>query len=178
MIKIKLLTAALLLVTGSIFASNTELPPCVDPPTPITRNTIGYVSLGLGPCPAPIPNFSVGFRKQKDRHGMDLSLSAASIIQITEVKASALYLHYFKPHLPSQFYIGCGAGVGGLFFKEKDTFFKSPCPFISPEFAFGKQYLTDTNALRFFQMQLSFPTFGSHYTLYFPLVILSYGIAF
>lgn len=138
-----------------------------------------YGELGLGPFPLPIPVFGVGLREQQGHHGFDISLKASTVVSCTHLKTSLLYHYYFKPCIVSQFYTGLGISSGVLFGRR-------PQPLLSPEFVFGKQYMTKTGGIRFFQAQASFPTFawntkkhsdGSS-TLYMPLVVLSYGVIF
>lgn len=146
-------------------------------PTPsapaIVRDSSCYIDLGLGPFPLPLPVFGLGHREQWQHHGMDVHLQVSTIVEVTSVKGSALYLHYFKPNLPSQFYMGAGAGIGGLFNKHRDFRLYG-----SPEFVLGKQYLNEAGDKRYFQTQMSFPTFSEHAPVYFPLIVFSYGIMF
>jgi hypothetical protein len=152
--------------------------PAINPSTAPVEQTIGYATLGVGPLPLPLPTFGLGLRTQTNHHGFDLSLQAATLVEITQLKASALYQHYFKPNLASQFYVGGGIGTSVLFFD--DTFF-----LLSPELVFGKQYQNEAQDTRFFQAQISFPTLNltRHYhyhddLLLFPAVVLTYGIGF
>lgn len=150
-------------------------------------SSIGYFSIGVGPLPVPLPNFGLGYRFQRNHHGFDLSLQAATIVAVTQAKVSLLYDYYFKPNLNSQFYMGLGASASGLFENKKH--WKKTTGSFSPELMFGKQYQNEAKDLRFLQLQISFPTFsikkfperkftGKHHILYMPLVVLSYGICF
>lgn len=139
-----------------------------------------YGELGLGPFPFPIPVFGLGLREQHGYHGYDISLKVSTLVKCTHLKTSLLYHYYFKPCLASQFYTGFGLSIGTLFGHR-------PLPLLSPEFVFGKQYMTENGGLRFFQAQASFPTVAwnterrsptSSSILYMPLVVLSYGIIF
>lgn len=148
--------------------------------TPNVKGSFGYADIGIGPLPLLVPTFGLGCRTQYNHHGWDLSLHAASVVVLTEIKGSLLHHYYFNPCFESQFYSGLGIGFGALFSKHDDTL-----TFLSPEFAFGKEYTTDTGGLRFFQVQVSFPTFYSnkghhfsHHPFYMPLVVFSYGIGF
>jgi hypothetical protein len=142
-------------------------------PKPVYDHS-GYFDVGLGPFPIPLPVFGIGQRMQWDHHGMDLHLLVSTIVAITEVKGTAMYLYYFKPSLASQFYVGGGLGAGGLFPNNH-----SHAKFLfSPEVVLGKQYTNEAGDKRFFQTEISWPTLGSHHPFYFPLVVFSYGIMF
>lgn len=174
---------------GSVFAQSDEKPSSI-----VSENTAvshvmmsdvkqqyGYLSVGLGPFPLPLPAFAAGYRAQSNHNGVDLSLQVQTIIACTQLKANLLYLHYFNPNLASQFYVGGGVSPSYIFvdscFRDKNKFL------LSPEFVFGQQYRNKSNDLRFFQMQLSYPTITKFKhdhikTMQFPLVIFSYGIGF
>jgi hypothetical protein len=187
--KMKNIKAILLIVLFS-FALNTtmfadsgveERETLKDSATDI-QNSFGYFDIGLGPAPIPLPIFGIGYRSQINHHGVGFSLNTSTIVAVTQVKGNVLYHYYFKPNLKSQFYAGGGLGVGSLFGRKERTVFS-----LSPEFVFGKEYQTETNDRRFFQLQISWPTFGidprhnrefRHSTFYFPLVVFSYGIGF
>jgi hypothetical protein len=134
----------------------------------------GYVDLGLGPLPALLPVFGVGYREQWGHHGLDNHLQVATVVQATALKGSSHYLYYFKPNLASQFYVGGGASVGGVFIKHgRDKFI------VSPDLVVGKQYKNEAGDKRFFQAQTSWPTFTqTGKVTYFPIVVLSYGFMF
>lgn len=160
---------------------------CVGPlsaktyPTPIyPAYGTTYGELGLGPFPLPVPVFGLGYREQIGHHGWDLSLKVSTVVCATHLKGSLIHHYYFKPDLRSQFYVGAGASMGALFgHHDWDS-----TALASPEFVFGKQYLTQTGGLRFFQAQASFPTLTfnrKHHKsepFWMPLVVLSYGVLF
>ncbi len=162
---------------GSIFGQEAK---SLESPQEV-KQEFGYFGLGLGPFPLPLPAFSGGYRAQSGHHGADISLQVQTIVAVTQLKTSLLYHHYFKPCLSSQFYVGGGVGPS-VIFGHRGSFLKNGAFLLSPEFVFGKQYRNESNDLRFFQMQLSFPTinFRSHNVdvCEFPLVIISYGIGF
>lgn len=153
---------------------------------PSVRNSFGHLDIGLGPFPLPLPSFAAGYRNQWNHHGLDVYLSALTVYWATQVKGNAIYNYYFNPKLAAQFYVGGGVGVSTIFLSK--TSFKKPVLCISPEFIFGKEYRSETGGQRFFQMQVSVPTIGTHYlnkkssinpyTLYYPLVVFTYGIGF
>ena len=144
------------------------------------QNSYGYMGIGVGPLPLPLPNFAVGFRQQQNHHGCDFSAQVATLVFVTEIKGSALYLYYFKPNLNSQFYAGGGVALSYLSAHGLDG--NSGAALVAPEFVFGKEYLNESNDRRFVQVQIDWPTsdlshFPRHTTL-MPLVIFSYGIGF
>lgn len=113
---------------------------------------------------------------QNGHHGADVSLQATSLGCWTLVKTNALYLHYFKPSYTSEFYAGGGV-TGGRVIGDFGGWFTGP------EFIFGKQYLNESQDLRFFQAQVTFPTITwmDHHRIEvtaFPMVVLSYGLGF
>lgn len=138
-------------------------------------NSTNYFSIGVGPLPVLLPNFGLGHRYQNNHHGFDVSLSGTTIVIFSQVKASALYDYYFKPNLNSQFYMGAGLGMGGIF-GNRDVCHEK-CFFVSPEFVFGKQYKNEAKDTRFIQAEVSWPTIGRG-TLWMPLVVFSYGMCF
>ncbi len=166
---------SLTLLIGSLFANET---------TPAKADTaMGYFEIGLGPFPVPLPVFGVGYRFQRGHHGVDVPFQVSTIVAVTQVKSSLIYQYYFKPNLKSEFYMGAGAEVSGLFYNrhQKTTFL------FSPEFLVGKQYINDAGDTRFMQAQISWPTFGIHTSkrhngvsrpFWGPLVVFSYGMGF
>ena len=146
------------------------------------QTSFPYVGFGLGPFPVLVPSFSAGYRTQEGHHGADLSIYGSTLVFITELKTSALYHYYFKPNLCSQFYIGGGFGMNAFLDKKfRPVFGKDTHVYLSPEFVFGKQYINEAGDTRFFQAQISWPTFpsdGHHRPFYMPLVVFSYGIGF
>lgn len=187
----KALICSLLVTSGMLFGEESSVEknsPTEKEEMPLNvTNSIGYFSIGVGPLPLLLPNFGLGYRFQRNHQGADISLQVATIVTITQVKANLIYDYYFKPNLNSQFYLGLGVGVSGLF--ENKRHWKKSTACFSPELVFGKQYQNETKDLRFTQIQISFPTFNirkfperkfsrKHDTFYMPLVVLSYGICF
>ncbi len=172
-------TIAILLLSAMTTAFANEEPAASANETTRVEQSFGYVGLGLGPFPIPLPAFSAGFRSQAGHHGFDVNLQAQTIIEATQLKMNGLYLHFFKPNVASEFYAGGGLGVSTVFGHHHDHAF-----LISPELVFGKQYRNESDDTRFFQAQMSFPTlpvdsdFHAHRVFWFPLVVLSYGIGF
>jgi hypothetical protein len=163
----------ILLATATLCASETE-----QPAEPV-RHSMGYVDLGVGPLPIPLPSFGLGYRLQRGHHGFDASERVTTVVHFTEWKTSLLYHHYFHPNLKSQFYAGGGVGLSAL--SGRSFNHQSLRGTISPEFVFGKQYQNELGYNRFFQAQISWPTFRFGHMnkpFYMPLVVLSYGIGF
>jgi hypothetical protein len=148
------------------------------------KQSIRYLSAGVGPFPLLLPVFAGGYREQWNHHGVDANFEVATVVKATALKANLLYHYYFKPSLTSEFYVGGGVGGGYLFGFDRG--------FISPEMVFGKQYRNQSNDLRFFQLQISIPTLLVHsantyshhhhifdrHAFWFPVTVLSYGIGF
>lgn len=186
-----IITCLLNISLEALFAGSQEVSPgnqivCAEAKNSDIQSSLSYFDIGVGPLPIPIPNFGVGHRIQDNHHGADFSLKAATIVYVTQVKVNGLYHYYFTPNLQSQFYVGAGLGMSALL-GHHDSF-KRPRFCLSPEFAFGKQYINEANDVRFVQVEISWPTFSkkkssdgafkSHSTLYMPLVVVSYGICF
>ncbi len=174
---------ALSLATGFLIAQE-EVVSCETMPQEVTQG-FGYLSIGLGPFPVPLPAFTGGYRSQAGHHGFDASLQVQTVIAATQLKTNLLYHYYPKPCLRSQSYYGIGVGPSVVFKGHR----RSTGFLISPEFVFGKQYRNETDDIRFFQAQVSFPTFGHvdgtfhhsrgfRHLTWFPLVIISYGWGF
>jgi hypothetical protein len=175
----KKLIAIGLLTTSLAFADSapqTEL--TISNSEPV-KNSCGYVSLGLGPFPIPMPIFGIGGRFQSGHHGADISLQGISFGSgFTVLKENIDYLYYFKPKLSSQFYIG-----GGISATEVISH-KNCQSYLSPQILIGKQYTNKDGDVRFFQAQIE-PVFLDLNKLHrkqswgtFPAVVLSYGICF
>ncbi len=142
-------------------------------------DSFGYGSIGLGPFPAPIPTYGLGFRTQSGHHGGDFSLQGSTIVVATQIKTNLLYHYYPEPSYVSQFYVGGGIGPSWVF-ADRDRLF-----LLSPEIVLGQQYRNVANNIRFYQAQISFPTFvlkrdGRRHNEVFkyPLVVFSYGFGF
>ncbi|MBF8262862.1 MAG: hypothetical protein HW387_527 [Parachlamydiales bacterium] len=184
--KMKTLVAAFVLFSSAAMATETTQE---TPASKEVEQSMGYFSIGLGPFPLPLPNFAFGYRNQTGHHGYDVSLQAATVVVATQIKMNALYHHYFKPNLESQFYAGGGLGVSALVGGHNVVTMVDGhnVVAISPEIVFGKQYRNKTNDTRFIQAQISFPTvdigrvhgYYSHdNVLWFPLMVVSYGMGF
>ncbi len=139
---------------------------------------LGYFSVGLGPFPFPLPAFGLGFRKQVNNFGLDVSAQVSTLVFVTQVKTSLLYQYFPKPNLDSEFYIGVGPALSGLFgaYGCKSEFL------ISPELALGRQYKTKTDNTRFIEMRVNFPSYvpasRHNKVMWMPLVMFNYGMGF
>ncbi|MFA5250700.1 MAG: hypothetical protein WC371_04780 [Parachlamydiales bacterium] len=146
------------------------------------NNCFSYFETGIGPLPLFLPSFGIGFRNQVDNQGFDYSLRVATVVFVTQVSADFLYHYYPRPNLASQFYFGAGLGGSALFGEYGDE----AAFLFGPEFVLGRQFKTETQDLRFFQMKISFPNIANyshhkneHYkVVYFPLTVFSYGFGF
>lgn len=142
-----------------------------------------YTDIGIGPIPLPMPSIGWGKRIQKEKKGLDFNVRIASIFLISQVKGNLLFLHYPKPNLSEQFYIGAGIGAGIVYSLFEDKAY----PIISPEFVLGKQIQKFSRSntehkskTRFFQCQISVPTYAPSQgdLIYFPLISFQYGFGF
>ena len=150
------------------------------------KDYFGYVDLGVGPAPIPLPIFGLGHRAQNGTFGFDMNLRVSTVVALTQVKANMLFLHYFNPDAAKQFYFGAGPGVSGLFTDYKHL--DEAALTVSPEFVFGKEYRADTKSKRFFEARISWPTYvsgkvdghaiDSDHLFKYPLVTLHYGWGF
>jgi len=154
---------------GTTFAKET-----VQPIEEVQMN-YPYVSLGLGPAPIPLPVFGAGYRLQRGHHGFDTSIEGATVWEASAVKGSVLYNYYFTPNPCRQDYIGFGPSVGVGFARYHRSKVAG-----AAEFTFGKQYITDTGATRFFQADIDFPVIvgNKFHTYAIPILVLKYGIGF
>ncbi|KAG6559402.1 hypothetical protein RHABOEDO_000154 [Candidatus Rhabdochlamydia oedothoracis] len=156
--KILKIVPAFLLVFGSLFANTQE----VEVAKPI-ENSFGYVNVGMESLFS-APFFGVGYRLQKNQHGLDLSASIvcktidytscfeAKKARIQRRKANVLYNFFFFPNLSSQVYVGLGVGVNYIDIKRLGSILG-----FSPEIALGKQYNNKQGNQRFIQLQVSLP---------------------
>ena len=161
-----------LTLTGSAFAAEEQ---------PLVSNQYGYLDLGLGPAPLPIPQFGCGYRFQKGSNGFDANLMVTTVVEATALKLGLHYLHYMHPDITKQFYVGVGPAIIEGFSRRNHSGL-----FVAPEFIFGKQYTSDTGSQRHFQANLIWPAISvdhwnyrhRHDTLWYPLLSFSYGWGF
>ena len=161
-----------LTLSGSAFAAEEQ---------PLVKNEYGYLDLGLGPAPFPIPQFGGGYRFQNGSNGFDANLMVSTIVEATGVKLGLHYLHYMHPDISKQFYVGAGPAVIEMFSRRNHSGLA-----LAPEFIFGKQYTSDTGSQRHFQANLIWPAIcfdhsnyrNHHNALWYPLLSFSYGWGF
>ena len=156
--KILKIVPAFMLAFGSLFADTQE----IEVAKPI-ENSFGYVNVGMESLFS-APFFGVGYRLQKNQHGLDLSASIVcktidytscfedKKVRIKRRKANVLYNFFFFPNLSSQVYVGLGVGVNYIDIKRSGAIVG-----FSPEIALGKQYNNRQGNQRFIQLQLSLP---------------------
>lgn len=156
--KILKIVPAFMIAFGSLFADTQEIEVAKS-----IENSFGYVNVGMESLFS-APFFGVGYRLQKNQHGLDLSASIvcktidytscfeAKKARIQRRKANILYNFFFFPHLSSQVYIGLGVGVNYIDIKRIGSIVG-----FSPEIALGKQYNNRQGNQRFIQLQVSLP---------------------
>ena len=155
--KILKIIPAFMLAFSSLFANTQE------EVTKSIENSFGYVNVGMESLFS-APFFGVGYRLQKNQHGLDLSASIVcrnidytSCFQdkkarIKRKKANVLYNFFFFPNLHSEVYLGLGVGVNYIDIKNMGAIVG-----FSPEISLGKQYRNKQGNQRFIQVQVSVP---------------------
>lgn len=143
---------------------------------PTVRSHLFYADIGVW-LPVPVPSVGLGCRFQDGENGGDFSLHGGTIGTYSLAKGAILYLYYPCPSFYSQYYVGAGVGGGWLSYPilANDESF-----FVSPEFVFGKQFHIDNGKARFWQLQVSIPTYlfdKSHWSKV-PIVSFTYGFCF
>jgi hypothetical protein len=147
------------------------------------HSSLGYMDVGVLLPVAPVPSVGLGYRVQAGHNGGDFSIHASSNMVFTQIKGAILYQYYFHPNLDSQFYLGSGLGISWVEYHLL-TVERGFC--VSPEFVFGKQFKLDTGTSRFWQFQMSVPTysiqdsafFGPGRGFYLPVLAFYYGFCF
>lgn len=153
------------------------------------RNQFTYVDIGL----LQIADLSgalvgIGNRYQWSNHGFDYKLHLGVLTDFDRdvtglAKVNFLYLGFPKPNLGSQFYYGLGVSLGAI--GNDWSIDTALIPFISPEFALGLQFKTNTKKYssknqaksnRFIQVQVGMPTLV--YGFVMPSVSVNYGWGF
>lgn len=141
------------------------------------HSSLRHVDIGIL-LPIPIPSIGLGYRFQEDHHGGAVSVHGGSIGDFSQVKGAILYHYYPHPSNESQLYLGCGVGGSWTSYNIFLNRGRSFC--LSPEFALGKQFKTDAGKTRFWQLQVSVPTyfFREKGWLGCPIIALYYGFCF
>lgn len=146
-----------------------------DPKT--THDAFFYTDLGVIYL---VPTPGLGWRKQSDHLGVDISLKLPLMILPLAYKANTSLLYYPKPNPEGQFYAGIGVtGMAPIFWEFDHTKFAvfGPC------LTLGKSYINDSSKVRFWQFALeAFATkkmkFERTKREILPLVSFSYGFCF
>ncbi len=150
-------------------------------------NHFGYVNLGVGPLPFPLPTLGFGYRTQNDRHGMDLSAAGVMVaFDRAALKLSGRCLFYFSPNELKQFYGGIGPAASVIFAPSASSSWAGLG--LSPEFVFGHEHLCCKGTKRFWEIVIDFPTLASNThiykwgnggnLIYFPYIYAQYGWGF
>lgn len=142
----------------------------------ISRSTF-YVNVGTSFLPIPIAG--VGYRHQKERLGIDLSLNSAIIIVPLVFQGKAMMLYYPNPNPSGQWYFG----GGGAFTQEMPylRWTRSGKHYFSPSLTWGKEFTTDGGGKRYFQGNLDWfldTKRPFHYSIFAPFVSIGYGFGF
>ncbi|VHO05208.1 hypothetical protein [Candidatus Rhabdochlamydia sp. T3358] len=129
--KILKIVPAFMLAFSSLFADteqaqNLEIPKSIE-------NSFGYISAQMEYDSKLFgPSFGLGYRKQKNHYGLDLSLSYSKLrdkgdlifrqskVEDKKIGVDALYNYFFTPSLEPQFYVGLGGCVSYHIYKRED----------------------------------------------------------
>ena len=135
-----------------------------------------YGSFSAGPVPIPAPGIGIGYRSQTIHHGWDANLRFSTVILGSQLKFSLNRLYYFNPYVRNSYYIGGGVGLSAVM-DMYESAGKLVVFTLSPEFRFGKEFITNSGRKQFVQIELSFPTLynGKGHLFPFPLLVLTYG---
>lgn len=148
-----------MLTFGSLFANTQEKAKVAQ----TIENSFGYANVGMESIFS-APFFGLGYRLQKNQHGLDISASIVcrkidytscfidKKIFFKRRKANFLYNFFFFPNLSSQVYVGLGVGLNYIDIKKCGSILG-----FSPEIALGKQYNNKQGNQRFIQLQVSLP---------------------
>lgn len=148
--------------------------------------SMGYVSIGVGPLPIPLPVFAGGYRFQDNHWGADFPLQVISVgSYATHVQASAIAHYYPKPNAASQMYVGAGIAPGVAFSTDGGSIARHSniAGTIAPQLVLGHQYQTDGGQKRFLEAKINVPTVSITDTkhtevLGAPLMTVNYGFGF
>lgn len=171
----------LVLLPGKACPINNSSDSCI-------HSSFVYMDVGVTLPVVPVPSIGLGYRFQEGHTGGDFSLHSASVGALSQVKGAVLYHYYFNPNNDSQFYLGSGLGISWVSYH----IFGANTDFcLSPELACGKQFKTDSGTTRFWQFQISVPTYSLQHSDFFtggklcqgrwfllPIVAFYYGFCF
>lgn len=150
-------------------------------------NQYGYVNLGLGPLPFPVPTLGFGYRTQNDRRGIDINGSCVIVApERVALKLAGRVMFYFNPNEVKQYYAGIGPALSPVFSPFNSSSWAGLG--ISPEILIGREHLSSGGKKRFWEIVIDFPTFASNsnaykwgdegHLIYFPYVYVQYGWGF
>lgn len=137
-----------------------------------------YVDVGSFLLPVPIIGF--GWRAQSGHVGLDLSFNTMFLIMPVAFQEKAMFLHFPKPNLASQWYWGLGAAATQSASWMRDIRTAYGNLLFGPSFTFGKSYLTGEEKKRFFQANVDvfFSNRDKFRTVPYPAITLNYGFGF
>lgn len=144
---------------------------------PTLHYSYNYGSIGLGPLPIPAPTFGLGRRIMTgDRFAVDVGAEVATLVRINAVKGYVNGLMYFNQKPRSQYYMGLGGSVGGIFGPSKFCLEG----YAAPNLIFGKEFCTCKGSKQFFQVEVKYPIYlmGAGTFINWGLINLKYGFAF
>ena len=167
----------IIVFSSHVFADQPETPA----PSSLEKSYT-YWSIGAGPCPLPIPILSVGKRTMKGDFSIDTGVSLATLVRANALYGYVNLLHYSSKKPSSQIYTGIGALAGAAQIIDLDD----PFLFVSPQFIFGKEFLTQSGERQFFEVSIKCPlTIIDHGwrgwtadVVEIPIISLKYGFAF
>lgn len=143
------------------------------------QSSYSYVDLGLGPLPLPALTSSIGkrFALGNKRVAIDTGATLTTLIRYNALRGYVNGLCYINQKPDSQYYIGLGGSVGGIFG------FNSFCDegFTAPNALVGKEFFNSKGEKRFFQVEALYPVYtfkGKALFDTFPLLTLKYGMSF
>lgn len=136
-----------------------------------------YFNVGGGPFIL-IPNIGVGYRERHVNIGKDIALSVSSIGFAHQLGAYVMGHYYLSPQEQNSFYFGCG--VLGSYFTLNDGSWDC---YLSPNFAFGKEFKQTGEDHHFLELHITAPSITLRHhrhcaIMYIPLIYIKYGMSF
>ncbi len=132
-----------------------------------------YYSIGAG-FPS-IFTLNVGRRVQHQHHAFESGIGITPLIIAIEGHIYANYLYFPNPNPDSQFYVGLGGQAG---YGVETIDWRRGIGYFKPQFLLGKEYLTGRSEKRFIQAAIGGGYFTTRGSLFYPNLIVSYGIKF
>ncbi|MGD2170293.1 MAG: hypothetical protein PVI40_08650 [Chlamydiota bacterium] len=142
------------------------------------QSSYSYFGLGIGPLPVPAFTINVGNRfALGNNFAIDTGVTLATLIRYNALRGYIDGLCYINQQPSSQYYVGIGGSIGGVFG------FNSFCDegFVAPNFLVGKEFFNSTGEKRFFQVEALYPQYlfnEKKLMDYLPLLTLKYGMSF